>query len=777
MDKYEYQVRSEEIKDLIRKKDYAQAAEIADTIDWRKVKSVVMLCTVSDLYKMNRRYENAKDLLLLAYDRRPGARSIVYSLCELCIKTGDLVQAMEYYKEFANIAPRDPGRYILQYKIYEDQDVSLEERIAVLEELKRHDYIEKWAYELAYLYHRVGLETRCVEECDELILWFGDGEYVIKAMELKRLHQPLTPEQQKIYDSRFDPKPEENEEASEEEEAFDEEDKEETQETGGDTTIWAREAVSTRAAWGDTVIYDPVHAEEISDVQKQDYNTVNLGEQDQEETSYEEPEIETVAEEEVEVPEVSWQEESPEEPEIFVKTMDMSPFNTINLQAELAQELKQLLEQEKDVADEAPAAKTQEFNVGDIESQLSKGNRVATTKGAEPEAGEPRLEEFGLGEPGEAGLDGFQEEFEMVDLRVDEPDSEDFAGEELEMEEAESIELQEPDREEAKGQEPESEESNRSELDILDLDEEMPYARLSDEVEDSEVFFGETGEINLGKSVSVAGGLEKKMAGIEPPKAMASVLSQESDGQLRIVLPQNNIVEKQITGQMDIEDVLAEWERMKQANAEKRKEEVRQHVLQQTGNMFTEFEAAVRDGLLEKLEKEEGATVMPEQEIEESGAEELDIEELSIEELGAEDSNGFVPLDAELLDVETQDSEILESTFPELDTVNREDDPETLDGLAAELEKRNEAVKAEDYTELEGFEELEEIFDPAEAEEAEVEHVTIEETEAKPAETKEPELAEEAVETEEPELAEEAVETEEPELAEEAVETEEPELV
>ena len=196
MDKSEYKLRAEEIKDLISRGEYAQAAEIADTIDWRRVKSVMMLCTISDLYKINRRYEDARDMLLLAYERRPGGRTICYSLCELSIKMEEYVQAIEYYKEFVQVAPKDPGRYILQYKLYEAQDVSLEERIAVLEELKKRDYREKWAYELAYLYHRVGLAARCVEECDELILWFGEGKYVIKAMELKMLHQPLTPEQQ-----------------------------------------------------------------------------------------------------------------------------------------------------------------------------------------------------------------------------------------------------------------------------------------------------------------------------------------------------------------------------------------------------------------------------------------------------------------------------------------------------------------------------------------------------------------------------------------------------
>ena len=201
LDKYEYKIRAEEIKTLISQKKYVEAAKVADTIDWTRVKSVMMLCTVSDLYKVNRRFDDAKLLLEMANERHPAGRMIIYSLCDLSIKMGEVVQAIEYYKDFVQIAPNDSGRYVLQYKLYEAQDVGLEERIAVLEELKKRDYREKWAYELAYLYHRVGLATKCVEECDELILWFGEGKYVIKAMELKMLHQPLSPAQQQKFEA------------------------------------------------------------------------------------------------------------------------------------------------------------------------------------------------------------------------------------------------------------------------------------------------------------------------------------------------------------------------------------------------------------------------------------------------------------------------------------------------------------------------------------------------------------------------------------------------
>lgn len=204
MDKAEYRIATEHIKKLISQGEYAEAARIADTIDWRRVKSVMMLCTVSDLYKVNRRYEDARELLYIAYERNPGSRTILYSLCDLCIKLEEFVAAIEYYKSFVQVAPRDSGRFVLQYRLYQAQDVSLEERIEVLEQLKAEEYTEKWAYELAYLYHRIGFTMKCIEECDEIILWFGKGRYVYKAMELKMLHEHLTPSQQRIYDSRFD---------------------------------------------------------------------------------------------------------------------------------------------------------------------------------------------------------------------------------------------------------------------------------------------------------------------------------------------------------------------------------------------------------------------------------------------------------------------------------------------------------------------------------------------------------------------------------------------
>ncbi|MCR5119401.1 MAG: hypothetical protein K6B44_07255 [Lachnospiraceae bacterium] len=208
MNAQEYKICSEEIKTLIENEQFREAVEIADTIDWRRAKSVSKLMSISDLYKINRRYEEALELMLLAYDRSPKRRSIVYSLSELYIELGDKVKAMEFLTIFRKMAPNDTGVYILQYKILELIDAPYDDRIALLEDLCRKDYREEWAYQLAYLYHRIGLGTKCVETCNELITWFGDGPFVIKAMELKMLHARLTPEQQAIYNARDDYKEE-----------------------------------------------------------------------------------------------------------------------------------------------------------------------------------------------------------------------------------------------------------------------------------------------------------------------------------------------------------------------------------------------------------------------------------------------------------------------------------------------------------------------------------------------------------------------------------------
>lgn len=199
MDKYEYKLKLDEIKNLMAKKQYTEAAEIADSINWRKVRNVNALMKAGDIYAQIGRYDEAKEILLMAYDRSPIGRMIIYKLAEIAIKTKDFDEAQEYYDEFVEIAPHDNLKYILRYEMNKAKGAGLDVLIQILEELKEQEYTEKWAFELAYLYHQAGRSEECINACDELILWFGDGPYVEKALELKMLYQPLNRAQEDKY--------------------------------------------------------------------------------------------------------------------------------------------------------------------------------------------------------------------------------------------------------------------------------------------------------------------------------------------------------------------------------------------------------------------------------------------------------------------------------------------------------------------------------------------------------------------------------------------------
>ena len=611
LDKYEYRIKADAIKSLIAEGDYQSAMEIADEIDWRRVKSVMMLCTISDLYKINRRLEDSRDLLLLAYGRHPGGRTIVFSLCELSIKMGDILLAVEYYKEFIQIAPNDTGRYILQYKLYEAQEVSLEERIAVLEKMKKEDYREKWAFELAKLYHRAGMATACVAECDELILWFGEGKYVDKALDLKMLHQPLTPDQQAKYDARF------------------------------------------------TVVEEQVEAPVEAAVEEQ---TVEA----------------------VEAPVAM-------EDEIHVKTMDVGEYNTINLQKELAEGLKEVLNAPQDAGQTitqsiiAPMLQeTAQMEAEEVEAALAQQEEAVT---------EPEVEtEVFFGETSEMKVNSVEE----IPWQASEEPAAEVIAQDAAVEEPETETITEAVTE----PEPEADTTAKTVM------EDMRKARQNT---------------------------------VEPPKELADVLSMESDGQIRLVMPKEEAVEKQITGQMSIEDILAEWERMKNENKEKREAEVRQRVLQRTGPMFTEYEAKMRDSLLEQLEADKVAApaVMKLSDIESDEdygeiAMEAIPEEVYEETLTSKPAEPASQVVEEALEVE-EDVEVPEESKPLV-----EDTPEELsseapveelgaeisDGSDSEVEELEEIVEAE-------REEIPEYQEP-EAVEKQAEPVKEEEVQPEP---------------------------------------------
>lgn len=651
MDKYEYKVRLQEIKDLIAKGEYVEAASIADTIDWTKVKSVMMLCTISDLYKINRRLEDARDLLLLAYDRYPGGRSIVYSLCELFIKMGDVVQAVEYYKEFVQIAPKDTGRYILQYKLYEAQDVSIEERIEVLKELKSKEYIEKWAYELAYLYHRIGLATKCVEECDELILWFGEGRYVMKAMELKMLHEPLTPSQEEKY------------------------------------AEMKGEIVRQKAA------------EEAGEVYS------------------ETPEEEKPEEEVDESPTKEILTSDPDD--IQVKVMNVGQYDTINMQKELAANMKELWDQKTDKEPEAEGdTDLQETKRLDSLADALEDFTMAETKVIETDAVKEALNQSE-----EQGEVFFGETSEMTPVSAEESSAE-ITEETLEQPMEAPVQSGQstvPEAAAPKAEEPQEEEPQEEEPQTVVL----PAREIEEHINAQPVM------------------KPRIAATIDPhkplPEGMEKMLGMEYDGQISMVVPEAEQVEKQITGQISLEDVLAEWERVKKENEQKRMEEVQQHILQQTGAMFTEFEAATRDGLLEKLEK--GKTI-PTDEVEE-------LEEYY--EPAQEDGENY--------EEPAEQDEFLDESYDDYEepVENTEEYTEESEAIDADTEAEEEPDAADADIEVEeepnaadADTEVEEEPDTADAEaEGEAAEEAVDDTAAEKAGTEEPDATDADIEAEE----------------------------
>lgn len=572
LDKYEYRVRAEEINALIEHREYGEAVKIADTIDWQRVKSVTMLCKVSELYKMNRRYEESRDILLLAYERQPGARKIVYSLCELAIKLDDVVLAVEYYKEFVQVAPRDTGKYILQYRLYEAQDVSLEERIAVLEEYKKRDYREKWAYELAYLYHRIGLATKCVEECDELILWFGDGKYVIKALELKMIHEPLTESQLEKYNRR-------NEKSKQQEEQSNIA----TMEVKVDEEIAkvAQEVEMTLASAAAEIISESSESEGLSELVE------------------------------------------PEELEIEVKAIDMGEYNTINLQEELAKNLAQVMAAEDMIATDATVALPIDTIVGEATKELMV---EAITAGA--------ITDEVLRDAIMSPL--LQDTVELTPvMSVQEPEDEAEELEELEELE-EEIQIEEEiikDIFESEEELVEKEQQDNLKEDIywdeddLDAPEEL--------LEAGKVQFHETKDLNpifpkrvmpITSVIPIVPGLSTEpipdirvIEGVHTSatileEQMARIAEQLAKLESKVVKVNETVeevvnktteaervsenteqeeteVERQITGQLSMEDIMAEWEQTKKEVEEKRIEEMRRKLIAQTGPMFQNYDA------------------------------------------------------------------------------------------------------------------------------------------------------------------------------------------
>lgn len=530
MDKYEYKVKLAQIEKLAAKQDFVTAAKIADGIDWRKVKSVTTLNMIADIYEANERLEDCYEILNMVYDRSPIGRRVVYRMTEVATKMHDFEEAIDLYKEFVKIAPHDLGRYILKYQIYRERGSSVTDQITILEEYKSHEYDERWSYELACLYEEAGQIDQCVEECDELILWFSEGEFVAKAMELKMKYQELTASQQEKFEHRYDYMTEESESFEEETE-----NEEETQ---------PEDAVT----------------EEVS----------------------------AVSEEEDDTPKVS--------------VINTNKFNTMNLQEELAKGLQQILEQAEEEAKAAEAEAEEETKTEEAEKPVTQ--EFIPVKEVVIPREEVLVEEAAAEEP------------------IAEPEVEPVV-EEVEAE-AESV-VEEPIVEEAAAEE---------------VVEEEPAA-------EEKKSLSETAELKTELL---------KYAAVPQERKMEEFLRTEEDGQITLAIGDEDVLEKQITGQMTIEEILEAWEEKKRQAREQIEKagEGKEAVLYETGEITGLLEDFIPrtpkdvQELIEEIEAEpEEEPVVEEAEEAEAEAEPA-VEETVSEEFVEEELEDDLPMDIDL---------------------------------------------------------------------------------------------------------------------------------
>ncbi|MGN0300957.1 MAG: hypothetical protein ACI4C2_06370, partial [Lachnospiraceae bacterium] len=478
-------------------------------------------------YKVNRKYNEAKILLEQALNRCPNGKSIVSSLCEVCIKMGDVVSATEYYKLFVQIAPTDNAKFILLYKIYEAQEVSLDERIGVLEELKKRERVEKWCYELAYLYHRVGLASRCVEECDDLILWFSQGKYVKKAMELKMLHQALSPSQEAIYQQMISP-------------------------------------VERASHVDQTVVHNA--ADEVK-----------------------------------------------HEDDALVKTVDVGQYSTINIQKALEESIRDTMgdnPQFKSGNLVEPEVNAQVFDNTDyinetVDQPIVEEVEDSTVVLSDPSLHEKHLNEIlapmlqDTGEMQEIYIDTATGELELDELTEAESEADIPAEAVKQSESSVSFDTQVYN----KGDIPSV--INQTQTPAAEPASEVP-ARNLDNASKEELMNLIDKKVAEAMDAVINGRIPASgtIGGGQPPKSMQQHLTEEADGQISLVVPDEPKIDKQITGQIDIESYLSEWENSKKEKAQRTEEELKARVKEETGNLFSDFEAAARDDILKKLENE-----------------------------------------------------------------------------------------------------------------------------------------------------------------------------
>ena len=583
MDKYEYKVKLAQIEKLVAKKDFVTAAKIADGIDWRKVKSATTLNMIADIYEANNRLEDCYEILNMVYDRSPVGRRIVYRMTRVATKMHDFEEAIDLYKEFVRLAPHDLNRYILKYHIYRERGSSVTDQITILEEYKSHEYDEQWAYELACLYEEAGLYDQCVEECDELILWFSEGEYVAKAMELKMKYRQLTASQQEKFEHRYDYLTQEDSSVIEESE---------------ETVTEEAEVVE--------------EAEEIKTVQPT-FTTVQ-------------PVMET-PEEEDDTPQVS--------------VINTNKFSTMNLQEELAKGLQMILAQVEEENEELPAEETP-----DTQEFIPVKEVVIARE-------EPAVEGAVLVDP-------------VVDEPVPaEPEIEDAVPAEPTVEETVPVE------------------PVPAEPEVEEVPAEEPVVAVKPAVQEKSL--SETAELRTEILKYVAVPQERKME---------EMFRTEDDGQISLAIGEENVLEKQITGQLTIEEILAAWDEKKRLAKEKMEKsgEKKEAVLFETSEitgLLDDFIPKTPKDVQELIEEIETETETAEPLVETHLAEtaeksaEILVETAEIPEEELEDD---LPMDIDF-------AEALEAALEE---PQKEAEPEKVEKPVEEVEEETVERKAEE---------------------------------------------------------------------------------
>jgi hypothetical protein len=681
VDKYEYKQLSERMIELMQNEEYGEAKEIADSIDWRRVRNAMMLANVSDIYEKTGEYQKSYDILQIAYHRAEGSRKVLYRLSSLALKTGNVDEAIDFYDEFVQLAPKDPNRHILRYQILRAQRAPLEQQIEALEEFKKAEYIEEWAFELAKLYQEAGMTAECLEECDDLILWFSEGKYVYKAMELKMQYKPLTPSQQEKYNRRFE-------------------------KNGGET-------------------------EEIPDLET--YVAENEEPEDHLDEAATEH-SEAVSEEPVEdIPESIGQQDTGKE-ESSEKPVRKPEKKKIGDTMRLDEALEQLLHRKPEVSaaeDEEPDISDLESAIGDIESvvDLDMVNQISQEKhtGDVPIG----MKELIPGEVSEEAADKTERIPVEITTDITEDDAEELDLEDLVAEELpEEVEEAEPVEEEAE----EVEEAEPVEEEAEEVEEAEPVEEEAEEVEEAEPVEEEAEEVEEAEPIeeTQTGTIEEelqKIADAEPAEPEEEIFDMEEaedfleDSPAEDWEDDTESFEEADAEELSFEEILSDWDSEEaEALLEDAEEEVYDESVEETYEEEPDEDEA--EDILEDAEEEP---------IEESAE---DVVEADAEEIYEEEPEDEVTEDTPILspDIQRLIDEIegavpAEESLPEEKEIEKapEEPHENMGEVTESLrlddlpEEDEDLFEDEDFLESEDAEDEYESYEDDDSEEDEYE--------------------------------------------------------